>query len=285
MTPHINKIIFESVKRALSDEFIYHGTSKGAALNIQRDGLLKPNNTGEEQPSISFTKHFDYAKHYAISKGGKDKMVILRTPLTNDFKLSPRISDNADYEYITFGPVPTSKLEVLSKKGEWMPLQNWNVVFDEPLQENSHADYLKWKRKNVSYRGMKEIGEENGVTAKYGPGLYTAALSNKSMAKEYGEVYFAVNAIPKHPKIVFNTNEAEMFLQNIVNNYCKKHNMPYDTSFFYTHTTIVKEIINNGYDGLIIKGREMVNYKPENVLFFKTEEEVKNYYLYNVAKI
>lgn len=287
MTPHINKIIFESVKRALSDEFIYHGTSKGAALNIQRNGFLKPNNTGEEQPSISFTKHFDYAKHYAISKGGKNKMVILRTPLTNDFKLSPRISDNVDYEYITFSPVPTSKLEVLSKNGEWMPLQNWNVVFDEPLQENSHADYLKWKRKNVSYRGMKEVGEENGGSAILGDGLYTATLSNKSMAKGYGNVYFVVNAIPKNPKIFNTLNDWEIWFYNtLVFKFSKEKGKDFpDKRDFLSSTTIEDEIQKLGYDGVIIKGREMVNYKPENVLFFKTEDEVKNYYLYNVAKI
>jgi hypothetical protein len=33
-----------------------------------------------------------------------------------------------------------------------------------------------------------------------------------------------------------------------------------------------------GFDGLIIKGREMVNYLPKNILYFKTEDEVKSYY-------
>ena len=35
-----------------------------------------------------------------------------------------------------------------------------------------------------------------------------------------------------------------------------------------------------GFDGLIIKGREMVNYKPENVKYFKTEEELYDYFNY-----
>jgi hypothetical protein len=33
-----------------------------------------------------------------------------------------------------------------------------------------------------------------------------------------------------------------------------------------------------GFDGIIIKGREMVNYKPENVLYFSNENQLINYY-------
>jgi hypothetical protein len=114
------------------DNYIYHGTGKGQALNIQRDGFMKPNNTGEELPSISFTNDLDYAKYYAKSKGGIDKMIILRTKLNNDFKLSPRIRKNKGDEYITFNEIPSSKLEILTGS-EWCLLNKWNVIFDEPL--------------------------------------------------------------------------------------------------------------------------------------------------------
>ena len=113
--------------------YIYHGTGKGQALNIQRDGYMKPNNTGEEQPSISFTNNLDYAKYYAKSKGGISKMCIFRTKLTDDYKLSPRIVNNKGDEYITFKNVPSLNLEVMAFKGGWQPLDNWNVIFDEPL--------------------------------------------------------------------------------------------------------------------------------------------------------
>src|SRR5574343_506581 len=42
------------------------------------------------------------------------------------------------------------------------------------ITENS-SNYLKWKRKNVSYRGVKSIGVDNGVYGSFGKGLYTAA--------------------------------------------------------------------------------------------------------------
>jgi hypothetical protein len=38
------------------------------------------------------------------------------------------------------------------------------------------------------------------------------------------------------------------------------------------------EMLNIGYDGLIIKGREMVNYTPKDVKYFKTNNELQSYY-------
>jgi len=115
-----------------TEGFIYHGTGKGQALNIQKDGVMKPNRTGEEHPSISFTQSFNYAKYYATVKAGPDKMVILRTRLTNDFKLSPRIANNKGDEYVTFKKIPTSDIEILCPDKKWRPLNEWDVVFDEP---------------------------------------------------------------------------------------------------------------------------------------------------------
>ena len=110
-------------------EYIYHGTGKGQARSIQRDGFMKTNRTGEQEPSISFTNDLNYAKYYASTKGG----CILRTKLNDDFKLSPRIKNNKGDEYISFKEVPSSSLEVLTNNGEWKLLDNWNVIFDEPL--------------------------------------------------------------------------------------------------------------------------------------------------------
>jgi hypothetical protein len=148
------------------------------------------------------------------------------------------------------------------------------------LNESEHKDYLSWKRKNVTLRGLKDFYGENNGMAKYGSGLYTAALGNREMAREYGKVYFVVNAIPKKPKILFSTNEAEMFLQDLVTKYCKEHNVNRDNSFFSKNTTIAEEMKKNGYDGLIIRRREMVNYfPPENILYFENENQLYQYYL------
>ena len=98
------------------------------------------------------------------------------------------------------------------------------------------------------------------------------------MAKQYGDVYFVVNAIPKKPKIVDSLNNAELLRQKLINDFCKKHNKNYDIRFFESNTTMEDEMLFLGYDGLIIKGREMVNYSPTNIKYFKTENELQRYY-------
>jgi hypothetical protein len=84
-----------------------------------------------------------------------------------------------------------------------------NVV----TEDYNHVNYLKWKRQNVTIRGIRDNNNsaENGGFASYGQGLYSAFLGNRDLAKQYGKVYFLVNAIPKKPKIVYTTNDAENF--------------------------------------------------------------------------
>lgn len=129
----IKKIINEEIQNLTDSVYIYHGTGKGQALNIQRDGFMKPNKTGEEQPSISFTNDLNYAKYYASAKGGASNKVLLRTKLDDTFKLSTKIRNNKGDEYITFNNVPSSDLEILTGNNGWQLLNNWNVIFDEPL--------------------------------------------------------------------------------------------------------------------------------------------------------
>lgn len=126
--------VSEIFKETLNEGYVFHGTGKGQALNIQKDGFMKPNRTGEDAPSVSFSDNLEYAKYYARMKGGSSKMCILRTRLTKDFKLSARIKNNKGVEYITFRKIPSSDLEVLTNKEDWKPLDEWDVIFDEPLQ-------------------------------------------------------------------------------------------------------------------------------------------------------
>jgi hypothetical protein len=144
-------------------------------------------------------------------------------------------------------------------------------------------EYLAWKRKNVSWRGMKEVGETNGNGAMMGAGLYTAALTNRSMARQYGRVMLAVGAVPKNPKVVDTINGFEMFRQRVIMGWCKANGKDeYDPRGFSADTTLEDEVMKLGYDGIIIKGREMVNYKPESVRYFDTEDEVERYWVEHV---
>jgi hypothetical protein len=125
---------------------------------------------------------------------------------------------------------------------------------------------------------MKEVGKENSVYGSFGNGLYTVPLSNKSMAKQYGTVYFVYGGVPKKPKIVNSLNDAEIFRYNLILDFCKKHHKDYDVGFFEEITSMDKEMIQLGFDGFIIKGRELVNYTPTNVNYFKSENELYNFY-------
>lgn len=150
-------------------------------------------------------------------------------------------------------------------------------MYNKNINE-SIDDYRKWKRKNVTLRGIKEFGKPNEVYGSFGNGLYTVPLGNKSMAKQYGNVYFVVNAIPKNPKVVDSLNTAEIFIQKVINNFCKENGKDYSRTYFEKNTTIEDEIKKMGYDGVVIKGREMVNFNPENVKYFKTEDQLIRYY-------
>ena len=70
------------------------------------------------------------------------------------------------------------------------------------ITEINSPDYLSWKKKNITLRGIKTFGEHNHIFGSFGKGLYTVPLSNIALAKQYGKLYFVLNAIPKHPKIV-----------------------------------------------------------------------------------
>lgn len=161
-------------------------------------------------------------------------------------------------------------------------MDNIKRIIVEEINNFNRREYLSWKRKNVTLRGVKNLGKDNEVFGSFGKGLYTTPLSNRSMAKQYGKVYFVVNGIPRNPKVVNSLNDAEIFLQRIIAKYCKENGQEYGLRFFEDNTTIEDEVMKLGYDGLIIKGREMVNYKPENILYFENEDQLETYYENNI---
>lgn len=80
------------------------------------------------------------------------------------------------------------------------------------------------------------------------------------------------------PKVVNGMNNAELWRQDLVDKFCKAHGVDYSVGFFEKHTSIEEEMLKLGYDGFVIKGREMVNYAPKNIKYFRTEDNLKNYF-------
>ena len=155
-------------------------------------------------------------------------------------------------------------------------------IIKEEIEKFNRSEYLKWRRNNVTLRGVKEFGRENNVYGSFGKGLYTVPLSNKSMAKEYGNVYYVVGGIPQKPKIVRSLNDAEMLRQDLVDKFCKENDVKYDPQYFEKNTSIEEQMIKLGFDGIIIKGREMVNFSPNenDVKYFSNENQLIQYYEY-----
>lgn len=137
--------------------------------------------------------------------------------------------------------------------------------------------YSVWKRKNVTYRGIRSetLDGENGVYGSLGEGLYTVPASNKAMARTYGKLYYVVNARPKNPLTFQYLNNWEIYLQKLIIEY---YNGEYNPRKFYKEAKIEDEVMKKGYDGVVITGREMVNYKPENVKYFENEKQLIEYY-------
>jgi hypothetical protein len=142
------------------------------------------------------------------------------------------------------------------------------------LNEETNYNYSKWVRNNVTYRGIVDSdSEENFNGASLGHGLYST--KDKSMARKYGKLHYLVNAIPKNPKKFKDLNEWQVFYYN---NLVKPK---YKDSYEFSENTNITEAMQNlGYDGIIIVGREMVNYTPENVIYFHTEIQLYNYYIF-----
>ena len=156
-----------------------------------------------------------------------------------------------------------------------------NIIQEEianvMIEDYNHADYLRWKRQNVTIRGIQELGKENNGMASFGQGLYTAALSNKELARKYGKVYFVVGAIPKHPKTVNTWNDAEIFIQKVVMIYGKERGID-DYDWFATifatcsrqdsrHISeLQKVILRAGCRRVNVKGSHHVYKKGSKIL-------------------
>ncbi len=162
-------------------------------------------------------------------------------------------------------------------------MSNIITIINEEIGNFNKSEYFRWKRQNVTLRGVQELGKENNGMASFGQGLYSAFLGNRELARKYGKVYFVVGAIPKHPKIVNSWNEAEIFIQRVVMQYGKENgiNDYFDAKRqFDTKTNVKDEMLKLGYDGLVIKGREMVNYTPDEnkIRYFENENQLIQYY-------
>ncbi len=150
---------------------------------------------------------------------------------------------------------------------------------DAPLRMKVDADqgFKQWQKEHLVYRGADEVldGEGDGG-GMLGRGLYTVPPSNKAAAKQYGQVRLVVNARPKNPKVFRDLNEWQIWAQN--NLYPKDAKGRPDKREFNRTSTIEAAMQKLGFDGIEIKGREIVNFAPGNEMYFATEDQARQYY-------
>ena len=224
----------------------------------------------------------DIAKKFKVSVGKIQAQIQKGIEIEKEHTSDKEKATEIAMDHVTEFPDYYDRLIKMEKKAEKeIQTESTKDLIKRLLRENMNdrAEFLTWKRRNVTLRGIANAGNENNAGAAFGQGLYTAFLGNKEMARKYGDVYFVVGAIPKKPKVFNGTNEAEIFLQNLVTIFCKEHNIERSNSYFSNNTSISEEMLKRGYDGLVVKGREMVNYSPpDNVKYFKTEDQLYRYY-------
>lgn len=195
------------------------------------------------------------------------------------FKEGPSYNPNSSkYKADVIIPLITNKIKI--EKTYTAKSRNGGIF------EGVDPHYSRWKRNNVTYRGITDsidtLDTENGNGAMLGVGLYSVPASNKSMARGYGKLYILLNAKPSNPKVFKSLNEWEIWCHyTLYTNYFKGREdvdkYRYNSTF-HQETTIEDEMQKLGYDGIIIKGREMVNFKPKNVMYFQNENQLMNYY-------
>lgn len=122
----------------------------------------------------------------------------------------------------------------------------------------NEAAFRKWKKDNITYRGVKNVGQPN----------------NEYGADALGEGLYSV---PKKPKVFNTLNDWEIWMQY---NLLKPYN--FSRRRFEAETTIRAEMLKLGYDGVIIKGREMVNYTPEDVKYFANDRQLIDFFENNI---
>jgi hypothetical protein len=259
---------------------VYHGTSKKfSKFNIKKS----------VQPIIWFTSNKSAIEAGEVGAAGSGHIMELYASIQNPagweeyekyglgqlkgLGYDGAILSGKDGHFDGFVFEP-NQLKSVKNKGEW-DSSNKNI-FKEEEYDPSMAEYKKWKRKNVTYRGISSdstLDVANGSSARFGRGLYMVPLSNKTMAKGYGTVYYVVNGKPKNPMVFRDANIAEIWIQQ--NLIFKKYK---DAREFKANTSIEQEMLKLGYDGIEIKGREIVNFTPENVKYYLNDNQLIQHY-------
>lgn len=181
-----------------------------------------------------------------------------------------------------FNPKYDLELSSSYPKEHKVVTENKTITF---VAEAMDPNYKKWRKNNVTYRGTRAdnpwpLDGINEYEGKFGKGLYTTPLSNKAMTKDYGKTWLIVGAIPRNPLKFRSINDAEIWLQQYAIKNGKGEDDIDKLRNFWKKHTIEDEMTKQGYDGILINGREMILFNPdkEKLRAFETERELEKWY-------
>lgn len=110
------------------NKYVYHGTSRGAAYRMQREGSMRPGQaSGSPNAPLSFSNTEQYASTYASRKDSSGG-VLLRVNKTPDMKVATNVSNENGYvEYYTLNEIPSQQIEIKSGN-KWIPISEFSFI-------------------------------------------------------------------------------------------------------------------------------------------------------------
>ena len=152
----IREIVGESL---MEDDYVYHGTSTGALIRIQKQGLQPKGNT-----PIFFSNQEQYALTYASRKDFRGG-ALLRVKKTSNMQLNPVDETGGYKEWYSTEPIPPSEIEVKTNS-QWISLDIWSLF--ESLNEVNSKQEIENKEPGISdYIDIIDLDPSNPSYEKY----------------------------------------------------------------------------------------------------------------------
>ena len=176
---------------AKGEEYVYHGTSTGPGINIQKEGLrVKTVSKGVKQVSLSEGEQ--YALTYAQRKS-PGREVMLRIKKTSDMTPDERITAHGDIKSLK--NIPPENIEIKTAEGKWVPLKQYDLI-EKKVTELTPANPLIEQAKKFDTAEIESKLKEKGISETALPKVtkWVEIVTNKDKAD--------VNALKKSISIL-----------------------------------------------------------------------------------
>ena len=151
-------LIEKKIEPKAEGEYVYHGTSEGAARNIQKQGIKSGMTSIGDKSYFSDTEQ--YAQTYADRKSTSN--VLLRIKKTKDLLPDTRIVEKGDF--FTSKSISPKDIEIKMPNGEWIPITEYD--FYEKIQLFQPKGEVVNKAQQIVEANIKEAKEPKDIQKK-----------------------------------------------------------------------------------------------------------------------